>query len=114
MDYTDMRPSVDYPREPLDFELWDLLEQDPGPRLALLTAREMKAVMLLLQVLASGDGVGHEQALTLIGRIDRRLPESDEREEISTQPTSARQQAYVAMIEQARIEVGMQIPASTD
>ncbi|NUS89383.1 MAG: hypothetical protein HOY75_43460 [Streptomyces sp.] len=58
----------------MDHDLWDLLESG-GERIPLLTVPEARAAMLLLQVLASGDGVGHEQALTLVGRISRRLPE---------------------------------------
>lgn len=61
------------PVEPLDYDLWDLLEKG-GDRVALLNENEARAAMLMLQVLASGDGVGHEQALDLAGRISRRLP----------------------------------------
>jgi hypothetical protein len=53
--------------------LWDLLEKG-GDRVALLNLNEARAAMKLLQVLALGDGVGHEQALALAGRISRRLP----------------------------------------
>ncbi|MFF1544109.1 hypothetical protein [Streptomyces sp. NPDC058291] len=73
--YLDSLPTVSPPECQLDRELWDLLEKGGGERLPLLNENELRAAMILLQVLASGDGVGHEQALTLVGRISRRLPE---------------------------------------
>ncbi|WP_369214429.1 hypothetical protein [Streptomyces flavofungini] len=74
MDVDDL-PRVAPPEDPLDFEIWDLLEVGGRERLPLLTAEEAQAVVLLLRILAAGDGMGHEQALTLSGRISRRLPE---------------------------------------
>jgi len=104
-----MLPTVSYPDEPLDWQLWELLEQDPGPRVPLLTIREAKAAMLLLQVLALGDGVGHEQALALVGRIDRRLPddEPESPSEGAGQPKSARGQAWDQAVEQARSDAAV-------
>ncbi|NUP18381.1 MAG: hypothetical protein HOZ81_20315 [Streptomyces sp.] len=74
MSYLDELPIVSAPECQMDQDLWDLLEKG-GERMSLLTVPEFRAVKLLLQVIASGDGVGHEQALTLVGRISRRLPE---------------------------------------
>jgi hypothetical protein len=76
MDRYSQLPIVSPPEEPLDFDLWDLLEKG-GDRLPLLNESEARAAMLMLQVLASGDGVGHEQALALAGRISRRLPDAE-------------------------------------
>jgi hypothetical protein len=70
-------PIVSPPEEPLDHDLWDLLEKGGGERIAILNESETRAAMLLLQVLALGDGVGHEQALALAGRISRRLPDDE-------------------------------------
>ncbi|MGW1160397.1 hypothetical protein ACWD48_19695 [Streptomyces sp. NPDC002519] len=75
-DYKRQLPTVSSPEEPLDWELWDLLEKG-GERVPLLNVNEARAAMILLQVLASGDGVGHEQALALVGRISRRLPDDE-------------------------------------
>ncbi|MEU0393840.1 hypothetical protein ABZ208_13855 [Streptomyces sp. NPDC006208] len=75
--YLDDLPIVSPPEDPLDYEIWDLLEKGGGERLPLLTANELKAAMRLLQVLALGDGLGHEQALALAGRISRRLPDDE-------------------------------------
>jgi hypothetical protein len=76
IDYLDRLPTVSPPECELDYQLWDLLEKG-GERIALLNEHELRAAMILLQVLASGDGVGHEQALALAGRISRRLPDED-------------------------------------
>lgn len=70
-------PCVAAPEDPLDVELWSLLERGEGERLPVLTVDELRAVSLLLRILALGDGLGHEQALTLSGRIDRRLPDEE-------------------------------------
>ena len=75
-DYSRQLPTVCPPEEPLDWELWDLLEKG-GERVPLLNVSEARAAMKLLQVLALGDGVGHEQALALAGRLDRRLPDDE-------------------------------------
>ncbi|WP_309049070.1 hypothetical protein [Streptomyces sp.] len=75
MDVEDL-PQVAAPETPLDFELWGLLERGGGERVAVLNVDELRAATLLLRVLAAGDGVGHEQALALAGRIDRRLPDA--------------------------------------
>lgn len=69
-------PIVAPPVEPLDHDLWELLESG-GERVALLNEGETRAATVMLKVLASGDGVGHEQALALAGRISRRLPEDE-------------------------------------
>lgn len=74
MDYLDQLPTVSPPECELDYKLWDLLEEGGGERVALLNVNELRAAMLMLQVLALGDGMGHEQALALAGRISRRLP----------------------------------------
>lgn len=74
--YPDDLPIVSPPECAFDYELWDLLEKG-GERVPLLNENEARAAMLMLQVLASGDGVGHEQALALVGRISRRLPDED-------------------------------------
>jgi hypothetical protein len=76
MGYLDDLPTVSPPECQLDHDLWDLLEKG-GERVAVLNEHEMRATMLMLQVLASGDGVGHEQALALAGRIARRLPDDE-------------------------------------
>ncbi|MFE9432374.1 hypothetical protein ACFYNA_15450 [Streptomyces sp. NPDC006640] len=73
--YADL-PTMAPPEEPLDHDLWELLERG-GDRVPLLNECETRAAMLMLQVLASGDGVGHEQALALAGRISRRLPDAE-------------------------------------
>jgi hypothetical protein len=75
MDLNDL-PTVSPPECELDHKLWELLEKG-GERVPLLNESETRTAMLLLQVLASGDGVGHEQALALAGRISRRLPDDD-------------------------------------
>lgn len=57
-----------------DARVWGLLGDYGGERLPLLTAAEAQAAVLLLQVLASGDGEGREAASDLVSRIARRLP----------------------------------------
>ncbi|MEV8548350.1 hypothetical protein AB0L04_00645 [Streptomyces glaucescens] len=74
MGYRDDLPIVSPPESQLDHDLWDLLEEG-GERVPLLNVNEARAAMLMLQVLASGDGAGHEQALALAGRLSRRLPD---------------------------------------
>ncbi|MCX4615910.1 hypothetical protein OHB25_49255 [Streptomyces mirabilis] len=66
-------PIVSPPAKPLNHNLWDWLEKG-GDRMPLLNVSEARAARLMLQVLALGDGVGHEQALALAGRISQRLP----------------------------------------
>ena len=74
--YLDALPIVSAPECQLDYDLWELLEKG-GDRISLLNEHEARAAMVMLQVLASGDGVGHEQALALAGRISRRLPHGE-------------------------------------
>lgn len=75
MGYLDL-PTVSPPECQLDHDLWDLLEKG-GERLPMLNVNEARAAMVMLQVLASGDSVGHEQALALAGRISRLLPDDE-------------------------------------
>jgi hypothetical protein len=79
-----MEPPLDYlpalygqPEGKLDAYLWELLDGYEDERLPLLTANEARATVTLLQLLASGDGEGHEAALDLASRIGRRLPSQD-------------------------------------
>ncbi|MFD3520460.1 hypothetical protein [Streptomyces sp. NPDC058653] len=53
--------------------LHDLLDS-PDDRLPLISLREAQAAVLLLRVLASGDGDGHVAAHRLASRIANRLP----------------------------------------
>ncbi|MFF4486242.1 hypothetical protein ACFY0F_07050 [Streptomyces sp. NPDC001544] len=76
MGYHDDLPIVSPPECQLDRDLWELLEKG-GERVALANEAEFRAAMLMLQVLASGDNVGHKQALALAGRISRRLPDDE-------------------------------------
>lgn len=70
-------PIVSPPENDFDYHLWDLLEEG-GERVPLLNEKEARAAMLMLQLLAAGDGTGHEQALALSGRLSRRLPAEEE------------------------------------
>lgn len=64
---------LEHPVTELGEHIYRLLD-DPTERLPLVTLNEMRAAVLLLRILAAGDGEGSDAALELASRLSRRLP----------------------------------------
>lgn len=71
---TDHLPALlEHPETELGAHIYGLLD-DSADRLPLVTLQELRAAVLLLRILASGDGEGSDAALELASRFSRRLP----------------------------------------
>jgi len=68
-----LRGLPDPPKSELEERLFDLLDSEDD-RLPLISVREARAVVMLLQIIAQSDGDGHDAAYRLASRITHRLP----------------------------------------